>query len=135
MFIPSIVLSKLSADELERMSTAPTRCMLSMHVIARQNSTEIQALQPKQQMTWQGVVPYGCRRLILIAGGSYLLMDSPAVGIQLLRLGGAGPELVDAIPKRRRGAGGDVVPLPNLMDYCIVGDGRVLRLATSTFNP
>ena len=117
------------------MSTAPTRCMLSMHAVARKTSTEIQALQPKRQMTWQGVVPHGCRRFILIAGGSYLLMDSPAVGIQLLRLGGAGPELVDAIPKRRRGAGGDVVPLPNLMDYCIVGDGRVLRLATSTFNP
>ncbi|KAL1704568.1 hypothetical protein EV121DRAFT_280265 [Schizophyllum commune] len=135
MFIPSIVLSKLSADELERMSTAPTRCMLAMRTVAMKDRAELLALQPKQQMTWRGVAPYGCRRLILIAGGSYLLMDSPAVGIQLLRLGGAGPELVDAIPKRRRDVGGNVVPLPNLMDYCIVGDGRVLRLATSTFNP
>ncbi|KAL1718813.1 hypothetical protein EV715DRAFT_290964 [Schizophyllum commune] len=89
----------------------------------------------KDEMTWRGVAPYGCRRLILIAGGSYLLLESPAVGIQLLRLGGAGPEFVDVIPKRRHGVGGDVVPLPNLMDYCIVRDGRVLRLATSTLNP
>ncbi|KAI5889732.1 uncharacterized protein SCHCODRAFT_02511090 [Schizophyllum commune H4-8] len=135
MLISPNVLGKLSADELESMSIAPTKCMLAMRAVAITDSTEIQALQPKQQMTWGGVVPYGCRRLILIAGGSYLLMDSPAVGIQLLRLGRAGPELVDAIPKRRRDGGGDVIALPNLMDYCIVGDGRVLRLAISTLNP